>query len=209
MRAVGTLFIISAPSGAGKTTLVSALLEKTPDLEVSVSHTTRPRRSKEANGENYFFVDEATFEQMMEENAFLESARVFGNYYGTSREWVEQKLASGTDVILEIDWQGAELVRKSFPKSVSIFIIPPSIATLKERLNRRNQDQPEVIARRVAEAKLEISHYQTFEYLVVNRHFPTALSNLSSIIQAERLRINRQQVEQAALLRGLLDEPLI
>lgn len=209
MRAVGTLFIISAPSGAGKTTLVSALLEKTPDLEVSVSHTTRPRRSKEANGENYFFVDEATFEQMMEDNAFLESARVFGNYYGTSREWVEQKLASGTDVILEIDWQGAELVRKSFPKSVSIFIIPPSIATLKERLNRRNQDQPEVIARRVAEAKLEISHYQTFEYLVVNRHFPTALSNLSSIIQAERLRINRQQVEQAALLRGLLDEPLI
>lgn len=201
----GTLFIISAPSGGGKTSLVNALLQEIPNLEVSVSYTTRPMRPGEKNGANYHFIDEAAFNVMQAQQAFLEHANVFGNYYGTSRQWVEEKLKLGVDVILEIDWQGAQQIRTLFADNVSIFILPPSWQTLEARLKERGQDDPQVIMRRLSEAHAEVSHYHEFDYLVVNDDFNRAFTDLKTIIQARRLRLTAQKIRHAELLTNLLE----
>lgn len=197
---IGTLYIISAPSGAGKTTLVKALVENTPRLRVSVSHTTRPPRPHEKQGVNYHFVSREEFLQLLAENAFLEHAAVFDYEYGTSEQWVAQQLDQGIDVILEIDWQGARQIRRLRPNSVSIFILPPSRATLRQRLDNRNQDSQAVIERRMRDAMNEMSHYSEFDYLVVNDNFATALQDLQAIIRSHRLR----QRVQSRWLEGLL-----
>lgn len=201
----GTLYVISAPSGAGKTSLVAALLERDSRLCVSISHTTRKPRPGEEDGLNYHFIDRAGFEAMIDAGAFLEHAEVFGNYYGTSQHWVEETLATGRDVILEIDWQGAEQVRRLMPGCVGIFILPPSSKTLRERLVGRGQDAPEVIERRLHEAAVECSHAFEFDYVVVNDQFDVALADLWSITRAQRLEIRVQKVRQAALLRSLVE----
>lgn len=200
----GTLYTVSAPSGAGKTSLVKELVESLGDICVSVSHTTRPIRPGERDGVNYHFVSRDQFETMLRQDAFLEHADVFGNLYGTSREWVEKTLAEGRDVILEIDWQGARQVREQLPDTVGIFILPPSRETLRGRLTGRGQDDPAVIEARLAEATEEMSHYGDSQYLVINDNFQEALADLQAIVRAERLRLERQQVKQGQLLRSLL-----
>ncbi|MDX9874124.1 MAG: guanylate kinase [Spongiibacteraceae bacterium] len=202
--APGTLFIISAPSGAGKTSLVAALLRRLPGVQVSVSHTTRPPRPGEQDGVNYHFIDSAQFDAMLAEGAFLESAEVFGNCYGTSQQWVQETLDSGVDVILEIDWQGAQQVRRLMPGAISIFILPPSRATLEERLLKRGQDDAEVIRRRMNQAVEEMSHYAEADYLVVNDVFDHAVEELAAILQAARLRMDTQQKRHEQLLAALL-----
>ncbi|WP_404367777.1 guanylate kinase [Marinobacter sp.] len=200
----GTLFVISAPSGAGKTSLVTSLVEKDERLKVSVSHTTRPMRKGEQQGVNYHFVDRETFEAMIGRGEFFEYADVFGNYYGTSQLWVEQTLRSGRDVILEIDWQGAEQVRRLMPDCVGIFIVPPSPEVLQARLLGRGTDSPEVVARRLREAGEECSHAVEFDYLVVNDHFNVALHDLQAIVSAQRLRMDAQQRRHGPLLSQLI-----
>lgn len=200
----GTLYIIAAPSGAGKTSLVKALLAVESNLKVSISHTTRPKRSSEQDGVDYYFIDQAKFEKKITHNIFLEYARVFTHYYGTSKEWVNDQLMSGVDVILEIDWQGAQQIRKQMPHCVSIFILPPALETLRERLQARNQDDDQVIAQRLAAASKEVSHYAEFDYLVVNDDFAHALADLQTIFRAERLRQVRQSSRYHALLEDLL-----
>ena len=187
--AKGTLFIISAPSGAGKTSLVAGILAQINNIQASISHTTRDCRPGEQNGINYHFVDHQQFVTMIENNAFLEHAEVFGNFYGTSQEWVEATLNTGTDVILEIDWQGVEQVRSKFADSQSIFILPPSKQALRERLNGRGQDHAEVIEKRIAAATEEMSHYVEADYLVINDDFALALEQLKSIISAQRCKM--------------------
>lgn len=201
---LGTLYIISAPSGGGKTSLVHALLKTMPNIEVSVSHTTRNKRPSETHGTNYYFISEAEFKKQIASNVFLEYAEVFGSYYGTSREWVEEKLRLGTDVILEIDWQGAHQIKSLFPECVSIFILPPSREILAQRLRERGQDDEAVIKKRLAEARAEISHYQEFDYLVVNDEFSHAVADLAAIIQSHRLKLKVQAVKYAELLKNLL-----
>jgi len=200
----GTLFIVSAPSGAGKTSLVAELLESDPGLRLSVSHTTRPSRPKETAGVNYHFVDNAAFEDMIAAGAFLEHACVFGNYYGTSKAAVAEPLAAGQDVLLEIDWQGAALVRQVLPEAVSIFIVPPSQEALRERLQGRAQDDPDVIESRLAEAKTEMRHYDEFDYLVVNDDFAIALDELRAIVLAERCRVRTRAARDSDLMGSLL-----
>jgi guanylate kinase len=200
----GTLYIISAPSGAGKTSLVQALVDSTNDILVSVSFTTRPMRPGEVDGVNYNFTEVAEFERMIEEDIFLEHARVFDNYYGTSREWVEQKLREGIDVILEIDWQGAQQVRPRMPGSIGIFILPPSRKILEQRLRGRGQDSDEVIRHRLGEAVVEMSHYQEYDYLIVNDDFDTALADLKAVVRARRQRTEVQRGRQDELINGLL-----
>jgi len=200
----GTLYTVSAPSGAGKTTLVSALVESDPALRVSVSHTTRPIRRGERDGVNYHFTDRPRFQRMLEQAEFLEYAEVFGNLYGTSRGWVETELGRGRDVVLEIDWQGARQVKALRPESCSIFILPPTRETLRERLTRRGQDDEETIDRRMAEATREISHYAEADYLVLNEDFATALEDLRSIVRSHRLRTAAQAARHAAALSGML-----
>lgn len=202
----GTLYIVAAPSGAGKTSLVKALIDKLDDIEVSVSHTTRAPRPGEVDGVNYFFVSSETFTDMISRDAFLEHANVFSNAYGTSREWVEAKLATGIDVILEIDWQGARQIREQFPECTSIFIAPPSVTALRERLLARGQDEQAVIEQRMAEARSELSHCHEFAYLIINDDFANALNNLSAIVLAARLSMPRQQARNAALLAKLVAE---
>jgi guanylate kinase len=204
MAIKGTLYTVSAPSGAGKTSLVNALIRETDRVQVSVSHTTRPMRPGERDGVNYHFVDEGRFMAMLEESAFLEHARVFDNYYGTSKQWVEEALVSGNDVILEIDWQGATQVRRLLPDSVGIFILPPSHTALKERLTSRGQDDERVIAQRIAEAKEEISHYVEADYLVINEQFDTALAELRAIVTCGRLTLAKQRDRHRQLLQDLL-----
>jgi guanylate kinase len=187
--AKGTLFIISAPSGAGKTSLVAEILAQINNIQASISHTTRDCRPGEKNGINYHFVDRQQFVTMIDNNAFLEHAEVFGNFYGTSQDWVEATLNTGTDVILEIDWQGAEQVRSKFADSQSIFILPPSKQALRERLNDRGQDHAEVIEKRIAAATEEMSHYVEADYLVINDDFALALEQLKSIISAQRCKM--------------------
>jgi guanylate kinase len=189
--AKGQLFIISAPSGAGKTSLVKALLDLLPGLEVSVSFTTRPKRPSEQAGIDYNYVPIEHFQTMVKEGELLEHAEVFGNYYGTSAKLVEEQLLTGTDVILEIDWQGAQQVRKLVSDCVSIFILPPSKEVLEKRLKGRGQDADNVIARRMQEAVAEMSHYVEFDYLVVNDDFGMALNDLSSLVKSQRLKVGR------------------
>lgn len=200
----GTLYTVSAPSGAGKTSLVRALLDSVPGLELSVSHTTRPRRSGEVDGTDYFFVETDTFDRMVAEGAFLEHARVFDHQYGTSRRAVEDKLTSGSDVLLEIDWQGARQVRATVESAVSIFVLPPSREALAGRLRDRGQDADEIIARRMAAAIDEMRHYDEADYLVVNDDFDEALADLKAVIRAGRIRRSRQAKQHAELIRALL-----
>jgi len=204
MSTPGTLFTLSAPSGAGKTSLAKELVESTEGICVSVSHTTRPMRPGERDGINYHFIDDANFKKMTEATAFLEQARVFDNYYGTSKVWVETTLAEGNDVILEIDWQGAKQVRQLLPDSVSIFILPPSRSALEERLQSRGQDRAEVIAQRLSEAAEEMSHYANADFLIVNDEFDLALKQIRSIITTQRLEGLKQQQRHKNLLIELL-----
>lgn len=201
----GKLYIISAPSGAGKTSLVKQLRAETSDLAVSVSHTTRAMRPGETDAVDYFFVAVEQFKTMIAEQAFLEHAQVFDNFYGTAQQTVETNLAQGLDVILEIDWQGAAQVKRMLPDCVSIFILPPSIEVLCQRLQNRGQDNEEIIARRMRDAVTEMSHYPEFDYLVVNDDFNLALNQLKSIIIANRLQQKRQQSLLAPLLNDLLN----
>lgn len=177
----GRLYVIAAPSGAGKTSLVRALMERVPGLRFSISYTTRRQRPAEVHGRDYFFVDRATFERMAAANEFLEHARVFDNYYGTARAQVEESLAAGRDLILEIDWQGAQQIRTALPECVSIFILPPSRAELERRLRGRGTDAEEVIQRRLGDAAADMTHWREFDYVVVNDDFSRALSELQQI----------------------------
>lgn len=204
MSSRGTLYTVSAPSGAGKTSLVSALVKSNPEVCVSVSHTTRPIRPGEQEGVNYHFVDHATFERMLEEGAFLEHARVFSNLYGTSQQWVMDTLEQGMDVILEIDWQGASQVRRLIPGTVGLFILPPSLASLRQRLTGRGQDNASVIEARMSEAINEISHYVEADYLIINDDFTTALAQFQALITSQHLSLARQAQKHESLLRELL-----
>ena len=202
----GTLYIVSAPSGAGKTSLVSALLENTDQgLALSVSHTTRQPRPGEEDGRDYHFVDSAAFGKMIDDGVFLEYAQVFDNFYGTSRPGVEAQLTAGRDVILEIDWQGAQQVRKALPEAVGIFILPPSRKALEERLRARKQDDDKVIARRMRAAVSEMTHYGEYDYLIVNDDFSVALEELTAVVRCRRLRLSVQEQRQAGLLTALLE----
>lgn len=203
---LGTLFIFSAPSGAGKTSLVKKLVERTSHIGVSVSHTTRAPRAGEVDGKDYHFVDVERFRTMIGEGAFLEHAQVFDNYYGTSQAWVEAELARGQDIILEIDWQGAAQVRRLIPETVSVFIAPPSIAALRERLLGRGLDDMQIVERRMLDAKNEMSHYGEFDYLIINDNFENALEELRSIVIARRHRLEAQQVRHAETITRLLNE---
>lgn len=200
----GTLYTVSAPSGAGKTSLVKALIDTSNNLRVSVSHTTRNMRPGEIDGVNYHFVSHQAFSDMVAGADFLEHAQVFTNYYGTSKSWVEQTLANGDDVILEIDWQGAAQVRRLIPEAICVFILPPSRECLRERLTGRGQDDESVIDGRMAEAKNEISHYVESDYLIINDNFDTALTEFKAIICAERLKLQKQQQKHLSLLNSLL-----
>jgi len=203
----GLLFMVSAPSGGGKTSLVAQLLTSDPSLVVSVSHTTRKRRSNEVDGVNYHFVDAATFARMVADQAFVEHAEVFGNQYGTSKAAMTTELERGHDVILEIDWQGAAQIRKHYPGATSIFILPPSRATLMQRLQGRGQDDPAAIAKRSNEAQLEMAHYADYDYLVVNDDFATAVEELRCIINAARLGVVPRAQQLKTLLAELLLKP--
>ncbi|KFX71062.1 guanylate kinase [Pseudomonas taeanensis MS-3] len=200
----GTLYIISAPSGAGKTSLVKALLDSEALIRVSVSHTTRAMRPGEVEGVNYHFTNREQFTRMLDNNEFLEHAEVFGNLYGTSQKWVEQTLAEGFDLILEIDWQGAQQVRRLMPQAKSIFILPPTQEALRHRLTNRGQDSGEIIEQRMREAVSEMSHYVEYDYLLINDDFAHALSDLRAIFRANQLLQSPQQQRHAGLLSELL-----
>jgi guanylate kinase len=203
-RSRGNLLIVSAPSGGGKTSLVNALLAGDPGLALSVSHTTRPPRRGEQDGKHYHFVSEQEFRQLAGEGAFAEHALVFGHHYGTHAGFMSEQLDRGLDVILEIDWQGARQVRAAFDACRSVFILPPSLEVLRQRLARRATDSEEVIQRRMQQARDEISHWAEFDFLVVNDHFDTALEDLRAVIRSLRLGRLRQQEENAELLAELL-----
>ncbi|HSJ49378.1 MAG TPA: guanylate kinase [Gammaproteobacteria bacterium] len=200
----GTLYIISAPSGAGKTSLVKAMLGELEDASVSVSHTTRAMRPGEKNGVDYHFTEKTEFEAMVARGDFLEHAQVFDNYYGTSKSGVQGQLAAGQDVILEIDWQGARQVRDWQPRAISIFVLPPSREALEERLRGRGTDSDEIIQRRMRDAVSEMSHYPEYDYLVINDRFETALVELKAILLAQRQRLALQQSRHPGLLEALL-----
>ena len=204
--AKGTLYIISAPSGAGKTSLVQAILATLPDVVVSVSHTTRRRREGEVDGKNYHFVDQQQFQQMIDGGDFLEHASVFGNYYGTSRQHIQQQLQHGQDVILEIDWQGARQIRQLLTECRSIFILPPSVQALRDRLRGREQDSEDVIESRMRDAVSEMSHYAEFDYIVINDDFEQARDELAAIFVSNRMRLEQQQQAHADLLSDLLKQ---
>lgn len=201
---LGTLFVISAPSGAGKTSLVSALVETTPGVELSVSHTTRPQRSGEIDGVHYHFTTAGQFSAMVDDALFLEHARVFDNQYGTARAPVEDRLHMGSDLVLEIDWQGARQVRRAMPEVVSIFILPPSREELERRLRTRGQDADAVIARRMRAAVDEMSHHDEYDYLVVNEVFGDAVAELRAIILSRRLRGPVQRERYRSMLEALI-----
>lgn len=198
----GNLFVVVAPSGAGKTSLVTKLLEREPNIHLSISYTTRAPREGEANGRDYRFVERAEFEAMIAAGDFLEHANVYGNYYGTSKRWIEQELAGDHDVLLEIDWQGARQLRRLFPDMVGIFILPPSLAELRRRLEGRGKDAPEAIDRRMASAREEISHVLEFEYIIVNESFDSALMDLTGVVRAARM----SRAQQSVRLKKLIDE---
>jgi guanylate kinase len=200
----GNLFIVSAPSGAGKSSLIKALLERDPAIRLSISYTTRAPRPGEVDGGHYHFVSHEAFQERLGRGEFLESAEVYGNYYGTSQPWIETERAAGRDILLEIDWQGAAQVRRLVPDAISIFILPPSIDELRRRLTGRGTDSEEVIARRMAAAREDISHCLEFDYLVVNDQFDVALADLLAIAKAQRLGIHSQQGNLVGLLKDLM-----
>ena len=202
----GTLFIITAPSGAGKTTLVKEVLQRITDLSVSVSYTTRPIRPSEINGKNYHFVDENTFSNMYSNDDFLEVAEVYGHKYGTSRSCVNTEFEQGNDVILEIDWQGAEQIKNLFQRACSIFILPPSLQALTDRLYKRQQDDSDTIEVRMAEAKEVISHFTDADYVVVNDKFDETVEDIVTIIRSQRLRVQTQKKNLANLMSDLTTE---
>lgn len=207
MAHIGTLFIVSSPSGAGKSSLLNALLLQHNDdgrMQLSISHTTRAMRPGEENGVHYHFVDKEEFQTQIARGAFFEWAEVFGNYYGTSRETIERCLDQGIDVFLDIDWQGARQIRAQLPEAKSIFILPPSLAILEQRLHGRGQDSQEVIANRMAKASAEMSHYDEYDYLIINDVFAESLTRLASIVTAERSRTAAQRLIHGALLDQLL-----
>ena len=192
----GTLFIVTAPSGAGKTTLVSGLLDRDPMVRLSVSYTTRAPREGEVDGRHYHFVDVATFRALRDKGEFLEWAEVHSNYYGTSKAWLEAQTRSGKDILLEIDWQGAQQVRKVFPKAVGVFIMPPSLEELERRLRGRGTDSEDVIARRVLGARGEMRHVAEFDYVIINEDLPAALEDLVAVVRASRLRYANQEARK-------------
>lgn len=200
----GQLLIISAPSGAGKTSLIKALVDSDDRIEVSVSHTTRPQRPGEKDGKNYFFVSETTFLSLRENGAFFEWAEVFGHHYGTGIAQLEARLAQGADVVLEIDWQGAQQVRKLVPDSAWAFILPPSIDSLKARLESRGQDNDDTIGVRMAAAQAEMSHWEEADYLIINENFDIALTDLRAVVQSLRLRTSQQRPALNELIAHLL-----
>ena len=204
----GNLFVIAAPSGAGKSSLINALLERNPcgSMQVSVSTTTRTPRPGEHEGEHYFFVDEQTFLEQVEQGNFYEHAKVFDHYYGTSRFVIEETLASGVDVFLDIDWQGTRQVKAAYPGVHTIFILPPSTQELERRLRTRGQDSDEVIAKRMAKAQHEMSHYAEFSYLIVNQDFEDSVNQLEHIVLSQRLRRSKQQIRHQHILKDLLAE---
>lgn len=201
--ASGNLFMVVAPSGAGKSTLVNALLAQEPTIKLSISYTTRAPRPGEQHGREYYFTTVDDFRERQQQAEFLEFAEVHGNLYGTSRLQIAEQMRNGTDVLLEIDWQGAQQVKRQFPHAVGIFILPPSIAALEERLNKRGQDDPHVIARRLLAAGGEIAHASEFEYVIINQEFGIALSELTSIVKATRCRFAQQAVRNASLFAQL------
>lgn len=204
MSTSGTLFIVSAPSGAGKTSLVNALLSQTVGIELSVSYTTRAPRPGEIDGQHYHFVSRDEFLAMRARGDFLESAEVYGNFYGTSQRWISERMAAGSDVLLEIDWQGAAQVRRLFPDCQSIFILPPSLEALAARLSGRKQDSAETIAQRLAAARADISHVVEFDYVIINDKLDVALQELIAIVTAVRLQRKTQLARHAALIKELL-----
>jgi len=201
---MANLFIIAAPSGCGKTSLVKALIEKVDNLCVSVSHTTRAQRPGEEHGKNYFFVSKEDFNEISNSNGFIESAQVFDNYYGSAKQTVKDLLKQGQDVILEIDWQGAQQVKQSFIDAIGIFILPPSISALEERLTDRGQDDQSIIDRRMKDAVSEMQHFDEFDYLVINDDFNIALNDLTHIIYTQRLSLAQQTQQQQDLLKQLI-----
>ncbi len=198
--AAGSIFIVVAPSGAGKTSLVAALLKAEPGVELSVSFTTRAPRQGEVDGQHYHFVSRELFERMIADGDFLEHAEVYGNYYGTSRRWIAERVAAGHDLLLEIDWQGARQVRAAFPEAVAVFILPPSLPELENRLRGRGTDSEEVVARRLSEARAEIALAPEYDYLVVNDDFERALGDLRALVRTARLRAAQQQSPVDAIL---------
>ena len=192
----GTLFIVTAPSGAGKTTLVSGLLERDPLVRLSVSYTTRAPRTGEVNGQHYHFIDVQGFRALRDKGEFLEWAEVHSNYYGTSKRWLEEQIRAGRDILLEIDWQGAQQVRKVFPKAVGVFILPPSVEELERRLRGRGTDSEDVIARRVLGARGEMRHVAEFDYVIINEDLPAALEDLVAVVRASRLRYANQEARK-------------
>lgn len=202
----GRLFVVAAPSGAGKTSLVRALMERDPSLRFSVSYTTRPRRTAEEHGRDYFFVSREEFERMVEAGEFIEHARVFDNYYGTARQQVEQSLAAGQNLLLEIDWQGAQQIRSAMPEAVSVFILPPSRAELERRLRGRGTDSEEVIQRRLLDAAGDMTHWPEFDYVVVNDDFGAALAALADIVAGRGDATRRDRPGLAELAGALTKE---
>ncbi|HBI22483.1 MAG TPA: guanylate kinase [Legionella sp.] len=200
----GRLFIVAAPSGGGKTTLVKNLVETLPGIDVSISHTTRDMRPTETNGVDYFFVNDIEFQRMVHDHAFIEHAHVFHHCYGTSAAQINDRLHAGIDVVLDIDWQGAQQIKRAFTDAVSVFIIPPSLEILNQRLMDRQRDDTHVIADRMQQAREELSHYDEFDYLIVNDDFNQAASELKAIVQSHRLRMARQSMQQRKLLSFLL-----
>ncbi len=199
----GTLFIVSAPSGAGKTSLVRALLAADPGVRLSISHTTRPMRPGEADGRDYHFISRDTFDAMRACGDFLESAEVHGNFYGTSRAWIAERMNAGDDVLLEIDWQGALQVRRIMAEAVGIFVLPPSLDALAERLANRATDSPDVIARRMSAARSEIGHVGEFDYVIINTEFEDAARDLIAIVRARRLRLTAQLSRHRQLIDSM------
>jgi guanylate kinase len=202
--AAGCLFVVAAPSGGGKSSMVNALLEREPGIRLSISYTTRPPRPAESEGQHYHFVDVPQFLALKERGEFLEQAFVHGNWYATSATWLKAQVAAGQDVLLEIDWQGAAQVRRLVPDSVQIFILPPSIDALRERLEKRGQDPADVIVQRLAAAREEMRHCGEFDYVIMNQDFARAVDDLSAIVRAARLTAARQQVRHAKALAQLL-----
>jgi guanylate kinase len=201
--AKGNLFVVTAPSGAGKTTLVAALLAADANVQLSISYTTRDPRAGEVNGKDYHFVERAEFERMINAGELLEHAEVYGNYYGTSQVWINQVIQNGRDILLEIDWQGAQQVRRLFPDAIGLFVLPPSLETLESRLRNRGKDSEEVIAKRMAVARTECSHVDEFDYVIVNEHIDDAVRDIVAVVRAQRLTLAGQSQRHTALISSL------